>query len=162
MGFKPSKKHYQLVFEGDLEGLEVVARGTSMGKLIELSKMDIKVGVTAEEQEKALSIFQEFETCLVTWNVDHPELRKGTDGKVPDTCIQCGLAEGDSLPSTLAGMMCLDFDFVIDIILAWMSAIARVSDPKGLNLNGGGKSSLEEAMSNLGSKASPLTSPLPN
>jgi hypothetical protein len=162
MGYQPEAKQYQLIF-ADREGLEVVARGTSLGKLMELSRMDIRVGQSDPEQ--AMAIFLEFDDCLMMWNVDHPALSKRntvTDEHGVITCKKCGLEPGAPLPSDVDGMLCLEMDFIMDIILGWMSAIARVSDPKGVNSSNGGRTSLEDQMSELGKKASPLESPQPN
>lgn len=165
MGYQPSKKLYNLMFE-DFPGLEVVAAGTSLGKLMHLSSLDIQIN--EPDEEKRMYVFKFFAGQLVKWNVDHPEIDTLDDlEEVPEgegskmVCRLCKCMPGAPMPCTVASLLCLELSFIMRIIFGWMSAIARVSVPKELSLSAGGNN-IEEAMMRLVQHQNLSTLPTPN
>jgi hypothetical protein len=158
MGYKPVKKLFALEFT-DFPGLEVNCTSTSLGKLMHIAKLDVKLNEV--DEEKKMEVFNFFAANIHSWNVVHPELDVEASNVDSDTpkCSSCGLAEDDPLPPTVAGLMCLDLDFVMVIIFGWMAATSRVSGPKGLSLSDGEKIT-ETMMKKLEQLQSPLTSPM--
>lgn len=153
MGYKPSKQLMHLEF-AEFPGLEVSATSCSIGKLIEAQNLAIQIKSNNEAEIR--KTFDFLASRLVSWNVEHPELDEGDE-----TCSRCGLAEGAPLPVTVDGLFCLDFDFVIAILMGWMQGIARVSLPKGMNLSNGAVNT-EALMKQLGELQNPSKSPVPN
>lgn len=104
MRFKRQPKHYVLQFEDDsLEGLEVVAKSLSIEDFLKVTKLN----VNSENTEDIDQILDIFAKSLVRWNLDDEN--------------------GKAVPCNLAGVKKQDFDFIISIIMAWVSAIAEVS-----------------------------------
>lgn len=129
MGYKPTSRTFLLHFEA-YEGLEVIARSAQLAEFLTL--MDTNVSAT--DFSGNMRLFEFVEKRIVSWNIDHPEIMsRDENGK----CTKCGLAEGESLPATAKHMLCLDFDFIMEIIGAWLGTIASVTVPKGLNLSNG-------------------------
>lgn len=156
MGYKPNRKLYRLEFE-DYPGLEITATSTSLGKLMHLASMELRLGSGIPESERT-ELFEFFASKIVTWNVEHPELdTTREDG----TCLQCGLAEGAPLPTTLEGILCLDLTFTMSIIIGWMTTLTKASLPKGMSLKNGGIVP-EDLMKQLGELQSPPKLPTPN
>lgn len=159
MGYKPNNKIYNLSFT-DYPGLEIRAKGTSIGKLQWMQEQ--RVNLNEEDEAKKLAVFTFFANRIVSWNIEHPEVDpedKNTDG----ACIHCGQSEDDPMVPSVQSLMCLDLGFVMGIIFGWMAAVARVSVPKGMSLNDGGQNSPEELlMRQLASLQNPTTLPTPN
>lgn len=144
MGYRPPSKHYEMEFT-DHPGLEVTARGASIGELLNMSTVDIKLN----NPEEAKKVFEFFSSRVITWNVEHPEV-----STMHGACPRCGMNEGQPLPSTVEGMLCLDMSFIMGIIFGWINHLMRVSVPKELNLNGGGPN-----LTDLTSQLAQLQSP---
>lgn len=163
MGYRPEHRIYSIEFEG-YPGLLVRSRSISLGKLMSvLSSADDIKGMSTEEAQRHPA-FVSFADALVEWNVDHPELEPSDtpptalellDGP-SEVCPTCGLKPGDPLSASLAGLFCLDLDFVMDMIMGWVTALTRVSQGKAPSLTNGG-SAQQETMTRLGALASPLT-----
>jgi len=130
MGYKPAKKVYNLEFV-DHPGLEVSCKGATLGEITDVQKMN--VNVHEKDDEKRMEVFRFFAGKLLTWNLEHPDTDLG------GPCPLCGLEAGMSMPTTLDGMLCLELDLIIAIITGWVFAVARVSLPKELSLNAGGR-----------------------
>lgn len=145
MGYKPARKTFQLVFD-DHPGLEATARGGSMGQLLEMETL--KVSVNERDPKKKMAVFQFMADRLVTWNMQHPDV--DTANPTEDPCPRCGLTSGQPMPTTVDAMMCLELELVMNIFFGWIFAVARVSLPKGMNLNSGEMNSPEDLMSQLG------------
>lgn len=159
MGYKPGKKLYHLTF-ADFEGLEVSAHGTSLGKLIHLSSLNLNLN--EQDEAKRLEVFDFFAGILVAWNIEHPALEEAEDdGNGGKVCARCKLPEGAPMPCTVQSLMCLELDFIMRIIIGWMGAIARVSLPKELSLSDGGMN-IEQAMMKLAQHQNLSTLPMPN
>lgn len=157
MGYKPTKKIYQLSFT-DFPGLEVDATSTSLGKLMHLGTLNIQLNET--DESKRMELFTEFAACLVRWNIEHPAVTaKQADSMA---CANCGLVEDVPMPVSLQSLLCLDLDFIMPIIFGWMMAIARVNVPKELSLSDGGRRIQEDLMRQLGQHQNLTTLPQPN
>lgn len=129
MGYKPTAKHYELSFT-QFPGLEVTAKGATLGEIETIQGMNISVN--EKDPEKRMEIFRFFEKKLVKWNLEHPEV-------TGEVCADCGLAEDDPMPTTVRSMLCLEADMILQIVIGWVFAIARASLPKEMNLSSGGK-----------------------
>jgi hypothetical protein len=119
MGYKRQRKVFKLVFrEGDLDGLVVHARSTSMRQFLEMQ--DMFTGLEAADgktdsaslalQIKAL--FALFVGVLIDWNMEDED----TD---------------EPLPTDLDTLLDLDFTVAMAIIEEWLKATAGVSEPVG-------------------------------
>lgn len=150
MGYKPARRTFLLEFI-DHPGLEVRCVSTSLGELLDIAKMRLNIQTMTDEEK--LSVFGKFTECIDSWNIEHPHVPGGS------ACPRCELNEDDPLPTSMDGLMCLDFDFVMTIIFGWVSAQARVAAPKGLSFNNG-EMNPEDLIASLGQQASPLTSPM--
>ena len=159
MSYKPTSKKYNLKFD-NIPGLEICAKGTTLGKLQEFSGAEISLA--EKNREKARELMGFFATRIITWNIVHPEVEL-TEKQIAErepgdlSCPACGLSEDDPLPTTLKGMECLEMSLVLSVMFGWVAAIASASDPKGQSLNGGENSIREDLMSALGAMQSPLT-----
>lgn len=165
MGYQPSSKVYSLEFV-DFPGLEVIASGTSLGKLLSLS--DLKLDLNNMEEGKRLEVFNFFASRLVSWNMEHPEIDDlGELEEVPSgdgsmmVCRHCKVQPGAEMPCTVTSLLCLELSFIMRIIIGWMSAIANVSIPKELSLSDGGRS-IEEQVMKLAQHQNLSTLPMPN
>ena len=114
MGYKrPGKLHTLTWGEGsELHGLQVVVRSLSIGALVQFAGLAAKItadGVTpAELAEAAPELFGAFAGRLAGWNLE--------DDTGP-------------VPATLEGVESQDLEFVVQIVLAWMEAVASVGNP---------------------------------
>jgi hypothetical protein len=142
MGYKPTKKVYELSFT-DFPGLEIDAVSTSLGKLMRVGELNVRID--EPDQEKRMELFSIFTGCIARWNMEHPALPQGVD-----RCANCNLVEDDPMPVNVTSLLCLDLDFIMPIIFGWVATISRVSVPKELSLSDGGRSIPEEVMKLLG------------
>lgn len=153
MSYKPGRKIYELTYV-DYPGLEVRMHGTTIGKLEALSKLAANISAATPEQK--MSIFQFFVSKLISWNIVHPEvITEASDGPQEGVCANCGMMEDDPLPTTPAGLGCLELEFVTNIIRGWMETIGGASGPKAPNISNGGMNT-ETQMNRLGNLQSPL------
>lgn len=156
MSYKPSTRKYNLTYR-NMPGLEICAKGTTLGKLQEFSGADISLA--EKNRKKAEELMRYFAGRIITWNIVHPEVEHSEDEPTDDNepvCPVCGLSEDDPLPTTLKGMQCLEMSLVLSLMFGWVAAIASVSDPKEPNSSGGETSIPEELMSALADMQSPL------
>lgn len=150
MGYQPKVKLHELVYT-DYPGLELYARGASLGTLLELGQIRMTPDMPTELRDK---VFGFFATRVAKWNMEHPEIEPLADGRVPAECQRCGLAEGTPMPISMESLMCLDIGFVFSLIVGWMSVLTRVSLPKEMSSSDGEMSSLmDQHLSQLESLA---------
>lgn len=116
-GYEPKPKTYRLRFE-DHEGLEVEATSLTIGEFLNVSKLADAVGGGGTD-ESVTDLLATFARHLVKWNVT---------------------SRGKPVPATFDGVKTQHLDFILEIILAWMGAIASVDTPLPPQLNGGGTS----------------------
>ncbi len=128
MGYKPGRKVYFIKFDEDhpLHGLELRVKSIPMHRFVELSALADAAkdgtsvsGEDANEQIDTLYAF--FLDALVSWNVED-------DDDNPVAMTVEALKEH------------LDFEFVVQVILAWMTEIASVAAPFGAGSNSGATS----------------------
>lgn len=112
MSYTHKRKTYELDFdgEGDFDGLKVKARGLSVGQYLQVAKL-----AEAKDQEAANELLAKFAEALVEWNVQDED--------------------GNKLSTDLQGVSSCDFDFIMKIIAAWMTAVAGVSKELGKGSN---------------------------
>lgn len=133
MGYRRESIQYKLVFDDpSLEGLEVVTKSVSSGRLLKLMKLADLAGnagkrreFTADDASAVESLFGGFASALISWNLEDEK--------------------GEPVPATLDGVNDQDFDFVLSIIMAWINAVAGVSSSLGKG-SSNGPPSLEESL----------------
>lgn len=140
--YTPASKIYNVSYE-DFPGLHIKCKSSTLGELRSLGQSG------SVDNQNAF-----FASRIISWNIGHPPL-KSDDAVV---CPVCSLAESSPLPVTADAMLCLDLDFLLALIAGYMSAVTRVSVPKGLSLNLGEKAQ-EDLMSQLAQLQSPPTLP---
>ena len=102
MGYRKQPKRYRLKFE-DHPGLEVTMGSVAVGDFLELAKL--VTDTNAEAVGKLLGIFAD---ALVSWNLED---------------------DAGAVPADVKGVAAQDFDFVLELVMAWMEAIASVDTP---------------------------------
>ena len=127
MGYKPGRKVYHLKFDEahELHGLELKVKSIPMHEFADLSALADKAqsptATAAEAESQIDTLYNFFLASLVWWNVEDED-----DQPVAMTV--------ESLKAHL------DFEFVIQVILAWMTEIASVAAPFVASSNSGGTS----------------------
>jgi len=116
--YQRTPKLYALKFE-DHPGLEVVMKGLSIDAFMSLARqtaalsgLDMNAPGTRQMNDGLAAVdglFSRFAESLVSWNLDGDA--------------------GEPVPADLAGVKSQDFDFILEITLAWMDAIASVDTP---------------------------------
>lgn len=124
---------YKLVFDDpSMEGLEVRARSVKLKQMLKMMHLTGKDERNTGQVEEMLDIFA---SALVSWNLEDEMLDESgepTGVKLP-------------VPANREGLESQDFDFVFEIILAWMGAVMSVAGPLGQRLTSGAQS-LEASM----------------
>ena len=116
--YQPKRKLYQLRFE-DHPGFEVTMGGLSIDGFMSLARqaagmqgLDL-AAMKGPELEQALEsvdgLFTRFAKSLKAWNLDDDD--------------------GRPVPETAAGVRGQELDFILEITMAWMDAIASVDIP---------------------------------
>lgn len=125
MGYRPKRKTYLVKFDEDheLHGLEMRVRSIPMHEFNRLTEISDRVNEkeAAGEDVDALidELYRFFLAGLDWWNVE-------TDA-------------GEPVEKTVAALReHLEFDFVTQVIMEWMTQIASVSAPLEKPSNGGG------------------------
>ncbi|MEU0411732.1 hypothetical protein ABZ307_28475 [Streptomyces griseorubiginosus] len=122
MGYKRAKT-YHLVFDANsgLEGLEIEVTGISVGRALEVYKLQdrLKEG-SPETVTEVLRIFADH---LKRWNVEEDD--------------------GTAVETTFDELVQQDIGFVLEVISRWMEAVASVSTELGKDSNSGGTSQEE-------------------
>lgn len=126
MGYKRPPKIYKLRFvDEEFDGLEVRAKSISTKILMEISSFgDLRGKVDPNTAGPELErMFEVFSKSLVSWNLEDDD--------------------GNPVPPTVDGILEQDIDFMLEIISAWMEAIAGVPEDLKARFNGGGTSLAE-------------------
>lgn len=128
MGYRVEPKIYRLRFEAEsYDGLVVRARSVPMSVFLRLTKLKESLDTTGNNVSDSIESFNEmmdsFSKAIVSWNVEDES--------------------GDPVPCTPENVMSQDADFVLDIMLAWMDAIASVPAPL-VERSSNGATSVEE------------------
>lgn len=104
MGFSRNPRVYNLVFQGEFEGLNVQVAGLPVGDFLTLSKLfeDAESGsMTSVER-----VFQIFGVKLRGWNLEDEN--------------------GKPVPATVEGMKSQELDLVLAVISHWVEAMSGV------------------------------------
>lgn len=123
--FKREQKHYQLNFEGtDLDGAEIVMKGVSLGRFLEVSRLaSLLATPEGRTPENVEAQFQVLAGLLVSWNWDDED--------------------DQPIPATYDGLKTLDFADVQQIMQGYMQAIASVPKASSSDSTSGGRSQEE-------------------
>jgi hypothetical protein len=114
MGFVPQKRAYRLRFEADdMAGLEVRATSLSVGAMLDMARLSDSAHSNPDDADR---MFAEFARALVSWNVEEDTADADGVGRQP-------------VPATYEGLRSLSLDFALQVINAWMQAVAGVADP---------------------------------
>lgn len=137
MGYKPSRTLYRLKFE-DHPGLEVVARSTSVEKLMGLAGIVEKVAAAGDEigpSDFGLieDVLRGFAGILHSWNVEDDD--------------------DQPVPATYEGLVTQEIGFVMQIVEAALEAITTA--PLPLPKNSSGDQALEVSIPMTPNEASP-------
>lgn len=113
MGYKPSRTLYRLKFE-DHPGLEVVAKSTSVEKLMGLMGLVEKVGVLDEDAIASNfglveQVLRGFAEILHSWNVEDED--------------------DNPIPATYEGLITQEMPFVMEVVNAAVEAISTAPPP---------------------------------
>jgi hypothetical protein len=114
MGYVHQRKTYRLIFEGELAGLEVVARSTSAAAYKRISgfaNREWSNPPSDEDLAEFEALGEAFAAVLVEWNLEEEVTVKGKTVR-------------KAVPPTLKGFMDQDLELVQAIVLAWMDAVA--------------------------------------
>lgn len=114
MGYLPEETVYRLKFEKH-EGLEVDTVSVPTGALLKMIRLADKASGSksmAENLDVVQTLFEGFSDALVSWNL---QARRG--GQIVD------------VPATVEGMNSQPLPLVMEIIAAWIKAVAGVSAP---------------------------------
>lgn len=103
MGFKREQKTYKLIFEDpSLDGLEVVAKGLSVGELLNVNELDRN-----KETETTKELLKIVAEHIISWNLEHED--------------------GSAVKPSYEALVAQDFEFTTAVLAAWLSAVASVS-----------------------------------
>ncbi len=125
--YQPKRKLYQLRFE-DHPGFEVTMRGLSIDGFMSLARSAAKTqgldmsALKGPELEQAMDdidgLFTRFASSLKAWNLDDDD--------------------GRPVGADLDGVRSQDLDFILEVTMAWMDAIASVDPTLPQPANGHG------------------------
>lgn len=119
MGYVVNRKLYRLVFEGELEGLTVTVRSSSVvvyKRIAALANRSYTSPPSDEDLEALAGLYAAFAAVLVDWNLEEPE--------------------GVPVPTTLDGVETQEPGFLNSLVTAWLDAVA-------LDLSGGSAATAE-------------------
>jgi hypothetical protein len=116
-GFRRKRRTIKIIFQGDLDGLEITAHSVSMDTFLEFEELSNRYfgGKTGrdEKADMAIQSFRKmldmFASVLVSWNLEDED--------------------GKPVPATREELGREDPGFVFDVIVKWMEAAAGVSAP---------------------------------
>lgn len=126
-GFKRKKKLYRLKFvDSDLDGLEVLMRSVSTGRMLEIQEM-------ASASKAAVASKGDGDDPMDMSAV------KSMVGMIADAMVSWNLEDDDDtpVPATTEGLLDQDIDFLMQIVTAWTEAIAGVAAPLERSSTGG-------------------------
>jgi hypothetical protein len=125
VGYRKPVKAYHLKFE-DMPGFEVTARSLPLGEFLHVTEL---AGLGKDDPGAAKAggeLFRVFAASLMEWNLEDDF--------------------GDPVPATADGIMAQELDFMMRIVLAWVSAMSDVDTPLPGGSSGGGTSALEQSI----------------
>lgn len=112
VGYRPDLPKYRLKF-ADHEGLEVITRRVTVDGLMEFigltSGLDGAAQPAPEDLANVGELFGRFAGVLVSWNLEDEH--------------------GQPVPATREGVGSQDFQFMMEIITAWISEVSAAPPP---------------------------------
>ena len=114
MGYVHQRKTYRLIFEGELSGLEVLARsasGAAYKRIAAMANREWANPLSGEDLAEFEALCDAFAGVLVEWNLEEEHEVKGKAVRKP-------------VPATLRGLMDQDLELLMSIVMAWMDAVA--------------------------------------
>lgn len=114
MGYVHNRKLLRLVFEGELAGLEVTVRSSSVliyDEIAELATKPFSSPPSKEDLAAVRDLYRKFSGVLVSWNLEE------LDDDGPD-------AKSVPVPATLDGLLSQEPSLVNSMVTAWMDAAA--------------------------------------
>lgn len=109
---KIKRKVLVLKFEDeDFDGVEIRARAASMGRALELTGEADAARRPGTGLEQVNGLFDEFATALLSWNLEDDD--------------------DQPVPATRDGLLSLDIQDVMVIILAWFDAMLSIGEGLG-------------------------------
>lgn len=121
MGYRPKRKTYRLRFaDPEMKGLVVEASSVPVGTFKDIIKLLGTIETTEDDAEAVARLFEMFADALVTWNLEDDS--------------------GEPVPTTVEGIDSQDFDFMLAVIMSWVSSVGDVPAPLEQTSNGGGPS----------------------
>jgi hypothetical protein len=156
--YLPKANTYKVVFT-DKPGLEILAKGTTLAKLMKLQSMKLNLNET--DEEKKTYAFKFFAGRVLRWNMAHPPVEDMDEEDIAEGghCVLCGQMPGAVMVPSAQSLMCLEVSEVMGIIFGYISAIASVSQGKETSGSNGEPSIQGELMRMLGEMQSPTTLP---
>jgi hypothetical protein len=108
MGFKRDPKQYRLKWaEGhEFYGLEVTMRSLPINEFLQMTELTTK---DATDVRAAQELFRTFGSALLDWNLEDEK--------------------DEPVPATYDGVIAQDLDFIMAIVMAWMTALSEVAPP---------------------------------
>jgi len=106
-GFVVDRKVYRLIFDGDLDGLRVVVRSSSIAayeEIAELARHQFSSPPTAEDMAIVGRTYAAFAAVLIEWNLEEPADRP--------------------VSADLAGVKTQEPGLIQALIVAWLEAVA--------------------------------------
>lgn len=126
-GYKREAKVYKLNFsDPDMDGLVVMARSISTGRLMKLMRLAVRFNednggtkrdFTEDDLEAIEGLLSGFAKALDSWNLLDDDDRP--------------------VPATLEGLQDQEFDFSLAIVMAWLNAVGGVSKDLGKDSTSG-------------------------
>lgn len=119
MGHQRKRTIYKLVFQDEYEGMEVRARSMPLGKFMKMAKLlDLDTtALTSTDVESMSELFALFVEVLIDWNLeDTVEDDEGNEVVTP-------------VPATLDGIMSLEIDEAMMIIVKYSDALGGIAAP---------------------------------
>lgn len=150
MGYRAEFRQFNITFE-DREGLEVRATSTSLGNLLGLMDLaEMGRNFSREDMGRLDSLFDLFVGCVKEWNLEHEEIERNEAGE------NIG-SQWAPTPRTVDGLKKHEFDFVLDLVFAWMDGVTGSRKGPLEQKSSDGNPSLEASMQMETLSESPLT-----
>lgn len=114
MGFVYQRKTYRLIFEGELQGLEVTAQSASAvlyRRIAGMANRQWSNPLSDEDLEEFDALCLAFAGVLVEWNLE------------VETKVRAKLVR-QPVPATHDGLLAQDLELVVAIVMAWMDAVS--------------------------------------